>query len=173
MDCFHTRVAGGPEEHDMNVRRTSAERGIRFLLVLPRSAWIYAGHVYACGRRHHQSASPAPRTWRSPRIDPLGSQGACSPRRPRIPARQRYRPDRAPAGSVNGHKEPALPRQRSGTSRTPHQSPGGFVRELTALVSVTHMRVPPGAGAIPGGLERSAVTLAAPGLLMLRQCPRG
>jgi hypothetical protein len=76
--------------------------------------WVRHG----CARRHRQSASLAPRTWRSPRIDPPGSQGACSPRPARTPARQRHRPGRAPAGSTTRRqKEPALQRKRPGTPR--------------------------------------------------------
>ena len=37
MNCFHTRALVGPEEHDTNVRRTSAERGIPSLLAVPCS----------------------------------------------------------------------------------------------------------------------------------------
>src|SRR5260370_39328517 len=41
--------------------------------------------LYSCRRMRvtddtPQSASPTPRTWRSPRIDPIGSKRACSPR---------------------------------------------------------------------------------------------
>jgi hypothetical protein len=89
-------------------RRLSPSLGDPARVSLSRSLSILAW--YACDRRQPQSASPAPRTWCSPRIDPIGSKGACSPRPVRTSARQRFCPDRASAGSANGQKELALPR---------------------------------------------------------------
>ena len=80
---------------------------------------------YVCVRRRNQSASPAPWTWRVPRIDPWGSKRACSPRPTQIQAWQRRSPRRASAGSASGgHKERALPRQRSGLWRDPTRRSG-------------------------------------------------
>ncbi len=83
-------------------------------------------HAYACTVMHATDGTPSrqvpPRGLGArPRIDPSGSEGACSPRPARIPARQRHGPGRARTGSARrGQKEPALLRKRSGTLAHDH-----------------------------------------------------